>query len=72
MWMYQGVRLLPAAHTPAAQWLEMPVATAAPLVDDAGTVYGREFVLTEGFYVTVLGDVALSAALRWLLRSRDE
>ena len=70
MLLYQGLRFLPPTPTPPAQWLDMPLAVTTPhAVDAAGTAYGSDLALTEGFWALLASYVALRFVLRATVRA---
>jgi hypothetical protein len=66
MFLYHGFHLLPVVRTPPARWLEIPIASSVPVVDDAGVAFAQDLQLTEGFWVVVGVYLAWTALLRWL------
>lgn len=59
MWVYHGLRLIPARAVPMREWLQMPLVETVPVVDDAGIPFTQDLALTQGFYV------AMGAYLAW-------
>lgn len=70
MFLFHGVRFWPSVPTPASQWLDMPVVSTTPVVDDAGITYAQDLVLTEGFYTLVGVYVLWRIVLRLVLFPR--
>ena len=68
--LFQSIRLLPSIGTPPSQWLDMPLAAFVPHgIDAAGTEYGRDLVLTEGFWSLAISYVVLRFVTRRTIRA---